>query len=152
MQIHPSTPLFGPGCPLHIQHLLSLTIPWFGHVLSHSVVSDSFATLWTVACQTPLSMGFSRQEYWSGSPFCIAGDFSNPGMESTSLAYIILTAVFFTTVPPGKPSVWPTPAHFSTLSLQVMSLKKLSPIPCLLVDKRSGFLYLGPCDFHCLPD
>ena len=35
---------------------------------SHSVVSDS-ATTWTVACQAPLSIGFSRQEYWSGLPF-----------------------------------------------------------------------------------
>ena len=34
-----------------------------------SVVSDSFATAWTVACQAPLSMKFSRQEYWSGLPF-----------------------------------------------------------------------------------
>ena len=37
-------------------------------VLSYSVMSNS-ATLWTVACQAPLSMGFSRQEYWSGLPF-----------------------------------------------------------------------------------
>ena len=35
-------------------------------VLSQSVVSDTFVTPWTVACQAPLSMGFSRHEYWSG--------------------------------------------------------------------------------------
>ena len=39
------------------------------HVLSCSVVSNSFATPWTVALQAPLSMGFSRQENWSGLPF-----------------------------------------------------------------------------------
>ena len=38
-------------------------------VLSRSVLSDSFATPWTVACQVPLAVGLSRQEYWSGVPF-----------------------------------------------------------------------------------
>ena len=40
-----------------------------------------FATPWTVAYQASLSMGFSRQEYWSGSPFPSPGDFPNPGIE-----------------------------------------------------------------------
>ena len=39
-----------------------------------SVISDS-VTPWTVACQAPLSMGFSRQEYWSGLPFSPPGEF-----------------------------------------------------------------------------
>ena len=43
-----------------------------------------FATLWTVTCQAPLSMGFSRQEYWSGLPFPPEEDFSNPGIEPSS--------------------------------------------------------------------
>ena len=38
-----------------------------------------FETLWTVARQAPLSMGFSRQEYWSGLPFPSPGDLPNPG-------------------------------------------------------------------------
>ena len=38
-------------------------------------------TPWTVALQTPLCMGFSRQEYWSGLPFPSPGDLPNPGME-----------------------------------------------------------------------
>ena len=42
-------------------------------------------TLQTIACQAPLSMGFSRQEYWSGLPFPPAGDIPNPGIEPTSL-------------------------------------------------------------------
>ena len=46
-------------------------------------MSNSFATPWTVACQAPLSMGFSRQEYWSGLPFSIPGDLPNPGIEPT---------------------------------------------------------------------
>ena len=44
-----------------------------------SVVSNSFATPWTVACQAPLSMGFPRQEYWSGLPFPSQGDLPDPG-------------------------------------------------------------------------
>ena len=47
--------------------------------VSHSVVSDSFATPWTVAHQAPLSMGFSRQEYWSGLPFPSLGNIAHPG-------------------------------------------------------------------------
>ena len=43
-----------------------------------------FATPWTVAYQVPLSMGFSRQEYWNGLPFSSAGDLPNPGIEPRS--------------------------------------------------------------------
>ena len=50
-------------------------------VLSCSVTSDSFATSRTVACQAPLSMGFSRQEYWNGWPFSSPGDLPDPGTE-----------------------------------------------------------------------
>ena len=45
-----------------------------------------FAVPWTVACQAPLSMGFSRQEHWSGLPFPSPGDLPNPGIKLTSLA------------------------------------------------------------------
>ena len=45
-----------------------------------------FATLWTVDLQVPLSMGFSRQEYWSGSPCSPARNLPNPGIEPTSPA------------------------------------------------------------------
>ena len=41
----------------------------------------TLATPWTVACQAPLSMGFSRQQYWSGSPFPSPGDLPDPGIE-----------------------------------------------------------------------
>ena len=46
-----------------------------------------FATPWTVACQAPLSMGFSRQEYWSGLPFPSPGDLLNPEIEPGSPAF-----------------------------------------------------------------
>ena len=43
-----------------------------------------FVTPWTIACQAPLSMGFSRQEYWRGLPFPSPGDLPNPGIEFRS--------------------------------------------------------------------
>ena len=56
-----------------------------------------FATPWTVAHQAPLSMGLSRQEYWSGLPFPSLGDLPHPGIEPVSLASLALTGGFFTT-------------------------------------------------------
>ena len=53
------------------------------------LVAKSCLTLaipWTVACQAPLSMGFSRQEYWNGLPFPSPGDLPNPGIEPRSSA------------------------------------------------------------------
>ena len=54
-----------------------------------SLVDKSCQTLvipWTVACQVPLSMGFPRQEYWSGLPFPSPGDLPDPGIEPMSPA------------------------------------------------------------------
>ena len=65
-------------------------------VLSHVCL---FATPWTVTRQTPLSMEFSRQEYWSGLPFPTPGDLPNPGIESTFLA---LAGGFFSFASPGN--------------------------------------------------
>ena len=47
----------------------------------------TLSTLWTVACQAPLSTGFSRQEYWSGLPFPFQGDLPNPGIEPYNLLH-----------------------------------------------------------------
>ena len=63
-----------------------------------------FVTLWTVAHQASLFMGFSRQEYTSGLPWPLPGDLPNPGMEPTSLRSLALAGRFFTMIPPGKPS------------------------------------------------
>ena len=67
--------------------------------VSPSLVSDS-ATLWTVAHQAPLSMGFSRQEYWSGLPFPSTGVPHNPEIEP---GYPALQADSLLSVSPGKP-------------------------------------------------
>ena len=65
-------------------------------MLSHSPL---FATPWTIVPQAPLSMGFSRQEYWSGMPPPPPGDLADTGIRPASPA---LTGRFFTTEPPGK--------------------------------------------------
>ena len=57
-------------------------------------------TPWTVAHQAPLSMGFPRQEYWSGLPFPSLEDVPDPEIKPTSPAFV---CGFFTTEPPGKP-------------------------------------------------
>ena len=69
-------------------------------VFSCLVLSDSLVTPWTVALQAPLSVGFSRQEYWSGLPFPSPGDLLNPGIEPASPT---LQADALPTEPPGKP-------------------------------------------------
>ena len=66
-----------------------------------------FLTPWTVACQAPLSMEFSMQEYWSGLPFPTPGDLPDAGIEPVSLGSSLLAGGFFTTVPPGNPSLAP---------------------------------------------
>ena len=68
-------------------------------VLSPSLVYDSCATPWTVARQAPLSMGFPRQEHWSGLPFPPPEDLPNPDNESASPT---LAGRLFTMEPPGK--------------------------------------------------
>ena len=69
-------------------------------VLSCFSCVQPFVTLWTVAHQAPLSMGFSRQEYWSGLPYLPPGDLPDPGIEPTFLEFPALAGGFFTTVPP----------------------------------------------------
>ena len=61
-----------------------------------------FATPSTVACQAPLSMGFSRQEYWSGLPCPPLEDLPHPGIEPISPASPTLQADSLPTEPPGK--------------------------------------------------
>ena len=58
--------------------------------------SPTLETLWTVAHQAPLSMGFSRQEYWSGLPFLFPGYLLNPGIKPASLGSLSLAGRFFT--------------------------------------------------------
>ena len=72
-----------------------------------------FATPWTAAYEAPLSLGFSRQEYWSGLPFPLP----DPGIEPVSPA---LAAGFFITEPPGKPLFPLEGSNSATPSLALM--------------------------------
>ena len=74
-------------------HLLLLKVKSFSRV-------RLFVTLWTVAHQALPSMGFSRQEYWSGLPFPSPGDLPDPGIELRSPT---MQADALTSEPPGKP-------------------------------------------------
>ena len=72
-------------------------------VLSSFSCVQLFATPWTVARQAPLSMGFSRQGYWSGFPCLPPGDFPNLGIELASLTSPALAVSSLSLAPPGKP-------------------------------------------------
>ena len=78
---------------------------WFKKML-HAIMLRRFScvwlceTLWTVACQAPLSLGFSKPEYWSGLPCSPPGYIPNPGIEPASP---VLAGGFFTTESSGKP-------------------------------------------------
>ena len=85
-------------------------------VLSHFSHVQLCATLWTIALQAPLSMEFSRQEYWSGLPFPSPGDLPNSGIESGSPE---LQADSLLSEPPGK-----------DLSVQFSSVTQLCPTLC----------------------
>ena len=73
--------------------------------LSHFSFVRLFVTLWTVARRAPLSMGFSRQEYWHGLPCPSLGDLPNRGIEPMSLMSPALVGQFFTTSAAWKPNI-----------------------------------------------
>ena len=84
--------------------------PWDLLLFSCQVMSDSFATPWTIAHQAPLPMGFSRQEYWSGLPFPFPGIFLTQGLNQVScidrqILYCWVTSPYL----PGSCHYLPTP-------------------------------------------
>ena len=92
-------------------------------LLSCSSMSNLPVTPWTAALQTPLSMGFPRQENWSGLLSPSSRDLPNRGIEPKSPA---LAGRFFTTEPPGKPSISLTSLFFSCSMLQLTCNRMLS--------------------------
>ena len=81
-------------------------------MLSHFSCVRHFATLWTVAHQAPLSMGFFRQEYWNGLQSPPAEDLPIPGTEPASPASNALRADSLPTGPPGKPHICPVISQY----------------------------------------
>ena len=74
-------------------------------VLSCFICVQLFATLWATALQAPLSMGFSRQEYWSGLPCSSLGDLPNPRIEPMTLCLLYWQADSIPLEPPGMPII-----------------------------------------------
>ena len=89
-----------------------------------------FLTPWTVALQDPMSMGFSRQEYWSGLPFPSPGDLPNPGTEPVLSMSPALTGVFFntSTIIIGLSLINSTKSHWTTCLASLLWPRKIFPI------------------------
>ena len=128
-------------------------------MLSHLSRVQLFATLWTVACQAPLSVGFSRQEYWSGLPCPPPGYLPNTGIEPESLTSPALAGRIFTTSTTWESHVCPfwflkihTPFHHlqglttsgSAYLFQVLLRTNVSPYPARLALPGSRSLSLLP--------
>ena len=79
-----------------------------------------FVTLWTVFCQAPLSMGFSRREYWRGLPFPPPGHLPDPESEAASLRSPVLAGWLFTTS-----SAWQAQEAFVSIETKHLSLTNL---------------------------
>ena len=106
--------LLGPLLPRHSRLILPLISEAFMCVLSRSAASESLQ--WTATRQAPLSMGFSRQEYWSGLPCPSPGNLPNPGIELRSPT---LPVDSLPSEPPGKPKN----LH---ICLQIQAIKHLN--------------------------
>ena len=107
-------------------------------LLSHFSCVWLFPIPWTVACQAPLSMAFSRQEYWSGLPCPLPGDLPDLGLEARSSA---LQADSLPSEPPGKPEQ----ACFHRLKLhQLCSLERhcSGKLPAVLRTSASNTPFL----------
>ena len=96
-----------------------------------------FATLWTVACQAPLSMGFSKKEYW-GILAMLSRDLPDPGIRPTSLISPALAGMFFTTS-----ATWE--ACLTHKEIKYRELKCL--FPGLMIGKAKDWQRIWICEF-----
>ena len=129
---------FDPFHPFHPPSKPCLCACIFSHV-------RIFATPWTAVCQAPLSMEFSRQNYWSELPFPTLGDLPTTRVKPASPGPPALAGRFFVTEPPGKPTSGQPPVWVCELpqplvpTWDVLSLCKSSPAA------RTSLLFLQPC-------
>ena len=135
------------ACPLHpapqrVGELPSHPCPWPVGTPGASAVVQSLghvglcASLWTAARQAPLSMGFPRQEYWTGLPFPSPEDLPGPGSELLSPVF---AGRFFTTEPPGKPRSTLTLTPFKEQACALLWEQAKEPVP-----------RFGSPKFHCI--
>ena len=82
-----------------------------------------FATPWTVAYQAPLSMGFSRQQYWSGLPFLSPRDLPNPGIEPGSPA---LQTDALPSEPPGKSNLFQVDHYYESVMGEALEAVRIN--------------------------
>ena len=114
-------------------------------MLSRFSCVQLFATLWTVAHQAPMSMGFSRQEYWNGLPCPPPGDLSNPGTKPASPT---LQVDSLPTEPPGKPPSWGEQEPLSFIRWEWKSR-----FPMWSTDTtRAGVMGVGKATHYCLAE
>ena len=92
----------GPGVSMQVGSTQLTSSTWWEFVGLVLRCVRLFVIPWAVGCQTPLSMEFSRQEYWSGLPFPSSGDLPDPEIKPKSLMSPALAGKFFTTEPLGK--------------------------------------------------
>ena len=95
-----------------------------------------FAAPWTIACHTPLFMGFSRQEYWSVLPCPPPGDLPNPGIEPTSLVSPALAGGLFTTS-----ATWEAHAKGASHNIAPVTPETVPPSVSPSVCPRTGGLH-----------
>ena len=121
-QIFPGSPTYKPSYPHppKAPHLFSqgclLSFYSGGSLVAKSCLT--LATPWTVVHKAPLSMGFSRQEYWSGFPFPTSGELPHPGIEPES--------------PSLQADSWPTEPPDKTFFLHFSSVQSLSRVQLFL--------------------
>ena len=99
-------------------------------------------TLWTVACQAPLSMGFSRQEYWSGLLCPPPGDLPDPGIKPSSRVSPALAGEFFTTS-----ATWEAPPYLTTSIIYSSSSQTLVKIRITHKDCWNSDCWASPQSF-----
>ena len=122
----------------------------YARILSHLVVSDSLWPPWTVAHLAPLSMGFFRQEYWSGLPFPPPGDLPNPGIEPESPVFPALQMDYLPTKLSGKPPIY---CYLNSISI-FLGQNKLTSKSCssfLLLISHSYKMLLHWTKVYCQP-
>ena len=147
-------------------YLCKLVSSFFGYVLCYACVLSHFSrvrlfgTLWTVAYQAPLAIGFSRQEYWSGLLCPPPGDLPNPGIEPVSPASPALQAAAASVVsdsvrphrhqPTGFPHPWDSPGkntgvgcHFLLQCMKVKSESEVTQSRPTLSEVLYKLSYLG---------
>ena len=118
ISLHPPTPHLLPHPPKkkHLQILTRCVIEWVSEWVKSLSRVRLFVTPWTIACQAPPSMGFSRQEYWSKLPLPSSRDLLHPGikyrssawqMDSLPLSYLgSLIGSYFLADTCCSPSLW----------------------------------------------